>query len=223
MFGRERSVWLRPVVGAAGRGALHALSLQQARDWLDSVGGWGTYTAAAYLSPDSVTWESIWKDGELVVAQSRRRLYWEFGDRAPSGVTGITGAGVTVRAPGLDSIARRAILAVDERPHGIFSVDLTYDGDGVPNPTEINIGRFFTTHLFFTAAGLNMPYIFVQLAFGEELPPIGRTVNPLPEGLVWVRGMDMEPVLTSVAALASFEDGLHRRLLKLESGALATT
>ena len=50
----------------------------------------------------------------------------------------------------VDEIALRAITAVDGSPHGIFSVDLTYDDEGVPNPTEINIGRFFTTHLFFT-------------------------------------------------------------------------
>ena len=81
-------------------------------------------------------------------------------------------------------------------PHGIFSVDLTYGSDGVPNPTEINIGRFFTTHLFFTAAGLNMPEIAVRLAFGEEPPALERTINPLKPGLVWIRGVDKEPVLT---------------------------
>ncbi|HEY8489716.1 MAG TPA: carboxylate--amine ligase [Dehalococcoidia bacterium] len=197
--------WLRPVTGAAGRGALHARGFEQARLWLEFNQGWGSYTAARYLSPESVTWQSIWNRGELVVAQSRRRLYWEFADRAPSGVTGITGAAVTVADPALDEIAQRAILAVDPQPHGVFSVDLTYDADGVPNPTEINIGRFFTTHLFFTMAGLNMPYLVVKLAFGEELPALPVRVNPLPEGLLWIRGMDMEPVLTDVRTVDGFE------------------
>jgi len=211
-FDASRHVWLRPVIGAAGRGALHTESLDEARMWMDFNQGWGRYTAAAYLSPGSVTWQSLWQHGELIVAQGRKRLYWEFADRAPSGVTGITGAAVTVSDPVVDEIALRAITAVDASPHGVFSVDLTYDDAGVPNPTEINIARFFTTHLFFTSAGLNMPYMLVKLAYGEEPPPVAKKINPLPTGLLWVRGMDMEPVLTDVEAVEGFRRGLAARL-----------
>ncbi|HTG32576.1 MAG TPA: hypothetical protein VLB76_06555 [Thermoanaerobaculia bacterium] len=76
-----------------------------------------------------------------------------------------------------------------------------YDPRGVPNPTEINIGRFFTTHLFLTRAGLNLPYLFVKLAFGEPYPEPARKLNPLPVDLAWVRGMDFLPVLTDMAAI----------------------
>jgi hypothetical protein len=105
---------------------------------------------------------------------------------------------VTVADAQLDEIATRAVLAIDPRPNGLFGVDLTYDAAEVPNPTEINVGRFFTTHQFFTALGLNLPEVYVRLAFGEPPPPIERRYNPLPEGKVWVRGVDFEPVLTSV-------------------------
>lgn len=207
-------VWLRPITGAAGRGALAARDLAEANTWMDFNKGWGYYSAAEYLSPRSVTWQSIWRNGELVVAQGRMRLYWEFGDRAPSGVTGLTGAGITVDDPQVDDIAMRAVRAVDQRPDGIFAVDLTYDRDGVPNPTEINVGRFFTTHLFFTVAGINMPYIYVKLAYGEEPPHIPRRVNPLSPGLVWIRGIDKEPVLRTEqeidASLLDMEQRLAR-------------
>jgi carbamoyl-phosphate synthase large subunit len=188
-------IWLRPATGAAGSGAFHTSDRAQALFWLDSQNGWGRYTAADYLSPDSVTWQSIWKDGHLVVAQGRKRLQWEFADRAPSGITGVTGVGMTVADAAVDAVAMASVRAVDGNPNGIFSVDMTYDRDGLPNPTEINIGRFFTTSLFFTVAGLNMPYIFTRLAFGEEPPPVARRLNPLPAGLMWVRGMDREPML----------------------------
>lgn len=211
-FERYGDPWLRPVIGTAGRGALHTDKFEHARLWLEFNDGWGFYTAARYLRPESVTWQSIWRHGELIVAQSRRRLYWEFADRAPSGVTGITGTALTVADPELNDIALRAIHAVDSEPHGVFSVDMTYDDDGVPNPTEINIGRFFTTHLFFSTAGLNMPYILVKLAYGEEPPAIAAKINPLPCGLAWVRGMDMEPVLTTADALDAFESELADRL-----------
>lgn len=210
-FAEYGDVWIRKTSGAAGRGSFHTSSPAQAKAWVDFNGGFEDFTASEYLSPTSVTWQSIWNDGELIVAQGRERISWEFGDRAPSGITGITGSAVTVSDPVVDEISLKAIHAVDPRPHGIFSVDLTYDRRGVPNPTEINIARFFTTHLFFTVAGLNMPYIAVKLAYGEEPPPIATKVNPLPAGLVWVRGMDKEPVLTSLDELKATECQLEKR------------
>jgi carbamoyl-phosphate synthase large subunit len=204
-------IWLRPATGAAGSGAFHTSDRGQAVSWLDSQNGWGRYTAAAYLSPDSVTWQSIWKDGHLVVAQGRKRLQWEFADRAPSGITGVTGVGLTVSDPAVDAVAMASVRSVDDNPGGIFSVDMTYDRDGFPNPTEINIGRFFTTSLFFTVAGLNMPYIFTRLAFGEEPPPVEKRINPLPPGLMWVRGMDREPLLLRPEDVESAAEELRAR------------
>ena len=207
--------WLRAAEGAAGRGSLHTSDFELALTWIDSHEGWGNFTAARYLSPRSVTWQSIWHNGELVVAQGRERLQWEFADRAPSGVTGITGAGITIRDEEVDEAAHRAILAIDPHPHGIFAVDMTRDAAGIPNPTEINIGRFFTTTLFFAAAGLNMPYIFTKLAFGEEPPLPDQRINPLEPGLLWLRGMDREPVLARLCQADDVERELAARAERL--------
>lgn len=215
---KHGDVWIRAVRGAAGRGSFHTSNLEQAHAWIQFNGGWETFTAAEYLSPDSVTWQSIWNHGRLVVAQGRRRLYWEFADRAPSGITGITGAAVTVADEQVDEISLKAIEAIDPEPHGIFSVDLTYDRNGIPNPTEINIGRFFTTHLFFTVAGLNMPYIAVQLGYGEEPPALASPINPLPSGLVWVRGMDKDPIITHISTLERGPNELEARRAELRNG-----
>lgn len=208
-------VWLRAMAGAAGRGALRTPDFERAARWIDAHDGWGHFTAARYLSPHSVTWQSIWRDGELIVAQGRERLKWEFADRAPSGITGITGVGLTVSDPEVDEIAQRVVKAVDARPDGIFAVDLTRDSQGVPNATEINIGRFFTTTYFFTAAGLNMPYIFTKLAFGEDVELPEQRINPLPPGLLWIRGMDRPPTLSDVASVARVETDLADRIRRL--------
>ena len=109
----------------------------------------------------------------------------------------IADAGRTVPAQALDAIA-----AIDARPHGIFCVDMTYDRAGVPNPTEINIGRFFTTCYFFTKAGVNFPEIYCDLALDGRFPTLARTINPLPDGLMWIRGIDSAPVLTTREELA---------------------
>lgn len=191
------TIWVRAIEGGGGRGALPANNYDFAKIWIDRFNGWGEFTASELLTKDTVTWLSIWHQGELVVAQTRRRLSWNFGNRTLSGVTGITGVGETYSDETVDRIAQAAILTIDSKPHGIFGVDMTYDKSGVPNPTEINIGRFFTTHYFFTKAGLNMPKIYCDIALDQKFPSLQKRINPLPDGLVWIRGMDVEPVLTT--------------------------
>lgn len=202
-------LWIRDTTGAGGRGSIAVRDFDTGKLWMDFKKGWGQYTAAELLSERSVTWQSIWKNGKLIVAQGRERLYWELSKISPSGVTGATGAGKTISDPLTDATAIAAVLAVDKEPHGIFSVDMTYDFNGVPNPTEINIGRFFTTHQFFTELGLNMPEIFVRLAMNEDYSDlVSKKVNPLPNDYIWIRGMDFEPVLTTTRALDN-----HKKLL----------
>ena len=209
-------VWVRAISGAFGKWSLPTDDVNFAKIWIDYYRGWGDFSVAEYLSPGSITWLSIWKDGELIVAQGRKRLYWEFANRSVSGVTGITGTGITVSDKKLDDLAQKAIFAIDNKPHGIYGVDMTYDKNGVPNPTEINIGRFFTTHQFFTDAGLNMPHIYLKAAFNETLPYFKRKINPLKNGLAWVRGMDVEPVLTSLKDIEALEDKLEQRIKKIK-------
>ena len=190
-------IWIRAVEGAAGRGSLPTANYEFAKIWIDQFSGWGTFSAAELLSENTVTWLSIWHQGELVVAQTRRRLSWNFANRALSGVTGITGVGETHSDETVNRVALDSIMAIDQKPHGIFAVDMTYDQKGFPNPTEINIGRFFTTHYFFTKAGLNMPEIFCDIALENNIPTFEKKINPLEDELLWIRGMDSEPVLTT--------------------------
>ena len=198
-------IWLRATEGGGGRGALPAEDFEFARLWIDRFDGWGEFTAAECLMPQTVTWLSIWHKGELIVGQGRRRRSWNFGDRTLSGVTGVTGVGETFSDDEVTRLSLEAIRAIDDAPHGIFAVDMTYGANGLPYVTEINIGRFFTTHYFFTRAGLNMPEIYCALALEGRRPDLIRTINPLPDGLLWIRGMDVEPVLTTVAELDALE------------------
>lgn len=197
-------VWLRATEGGGGKGALPvngAHDYEFAKLWIDRYHGWGSFTAAEMLSANSVTWLSIWYQGELVVAQTRARRSWNFGDRTLSGVTGVTGVAETCSSEIVTQTARQAIEVIDPSPHGIFAVDMTYDVADKPRVTEINIGRFFTTVYFFTKAGVNFPQIYRDIALEGKFPTLDRKINPLPDGLVWIRGMDVEPILATVADL----------------------
>lgn len=200
-------IWLRAAsIGAGGKGSIPTGDYALAKAWIDHYKGWGGYVAAEMLTAETVTWSSIWHEGELVVAQSRERQGWTHGNRSISGVTGVTKVGITCESAQTTEIAMNAVKAVSARPHGIFGVDMTYDKNGVPNPTEINISRFFTTVLFFTEAGLNLPEIFVDIALYGEFPQLEKKTDPLPSGLLWLRGMDVAPRLMTA-------DGITREIV----------
>lgn len=193
----DGKIWLRASVGGGGRGALPTDDYDFAKKWIDRFNGWGEFTGAELLTDKTVTWLSIWYEGELVVAQTRKRKSWNLGNRTLSGVTGVTKVGETYSSEIVNKIAQDSIFSIDKRPHGIYGVDMTYDKAGIPNPTEINISRFFTTAYFFTEAGLNMPKIFKDIILYNEFPTLDKKINPLDDGLLWLRGMDCEPLLTT--------------------------
>ena len=192
----QGKIWLRDSgIGGGGKGALPTSDYTLAKSWIDHYKGWGDFIAAEMLTPKTVTWLSVWHEGELILAQTRAREGWTHGNRAISGVTGVTKVGVTVSDEQVTQIAINTVKAVSDKPHGIFGVDMAFDKNGIPNPTEINISRFFTTVRFFTEAGVNFPEIFKQLALGEKISIKKGIINPLESGLMWVRGMDTEPRL----------------------------
>lgn len=195
---KNGNIWLRASsIGGGGKGALPTNDFVFAKGWIERYKGWGDFVAAEMLTPDTVTWLSIWYEGKLVVAQTRIRKGWTHGNRTVSGVTGVTKVGQTFSDEMVDKIAIETVKAVSDKPHGIFGVDMAYDFNGIPNPTEINISRFFTTVLFFTEAGLNMPEIFKDLALYNAHPNLEKIINPLPDGLLWLRGMDAKPLLVT--------------------------
>ncbi len=194
----DNQIWLRAnVIGGGGMGALPTSDYNFAKSWIDHHNGWSKFIAAEMLTKKTVTWLSIWHEGRLVIAQTRARGGWVHGNRTLSGVTGVTKIGRTISDPVVTEMAKKSIFAVDSKPHGIFGVDFAYDENGIPNPTEINIGRFFTTVLFFTQAGVNFPEIYTELAFSGKIPDFAPLVNPLDDNLLWFRGMDSQPKILS--------------------------
>lgn len=189
-------IWLRSTeLGGGGKGALPTNDFEFGKRWIENYNGWGKFIAAEMLTPETVTWLSVWHEGELVVAQTRARRGWTHANRTLSGVTGVTKVGITISDDAVTEIALKSVKSIDNKPHGIFGVDMAYDSNGIPNPTEINIARFFTTVLFFTQAGLNMPKIYKDIALYNEFPQLKKNINPLQDGLMWMRGMDTEPKL----------------------------
>jgi carbamoyl-phosphate synthase large subunit len=186
----EGDVWMRPRVGAGGQKSLRTANQRLLRAWAHQHRD-TKFTYARALTADTVTVQQLYHQGDLVVSQQRTREAWANAGSSATGVSGSTGVGVTSSDLMADQVACRAVQLVDEKPHGLYGIDMCRDQDGVPNPTEINIGRFFTTAPeFYAAAGFNIADLYVHGPAGGTM-----TMNPLPDGLRWVRGMDRPPVL----------------------------
>ncbi len=85
--------------------------------------------------------------------------------------------------------------ALDDRPNGVYFVDLKEDGAGRPCVTEINAGRCGTTVHFYTEAGFNFPWLLCRLAAGEAVAPLADPHRAVELDLYWVRTLDCGPVL----------------------------
>lgn len=185
--------WLRARHGAGARGAseIHSLAMGEAwlSYWFSRGVGWD-FVAEEFLPGRDFAWTSLWYQGKLITAQARERLEYIYPYLAPSGRTGTPVVSVTISSQGVNTMAEEAVLAIDGEPHGLFCVDLREDAGGTPRPTEINVGRFFTTSYFYTAAGLNIPDMVARLAVGDDLWEVPEQYNPLPQGLYWVRHID---------------------------------
>jgi hypothetical protein len=57
--------------------------------------------------------------------------------------------------------------------------------------------------------------MFVKMAYGEELPKIKNKINPAPDNMVWIRGMDFEPVLISAQEIEEEVKRLEKLKRKL--------
>jgi len=189
--------WLRASVGFSSRGSTLVERPETAKAWIDYWVSRGTewkFIAQEYLPGKIIAFQSIWKDGQLVTSQARERIEYLYHYLAPSGITNTPVVAKTLHRDDVNEIATRAVLSIDKNATGIFCVDLREDKNGRPVPTEINTGRFFTTSFFFTKAGINMPYYYVKLAFGEDIPELPR-YNAIPEGVYWCRHIDCPGVL----------------------------
>jgi len=193
-------LWIRATSGAGGRGstlannertAIHWIKYWQSRDvpW--------KFIAQEYLPGRNYAFHSLFKDGNLIVSQGRERLEYIYPYLAPSGITGTPVVARTIHNEKVNEIATKAVTAIDSKASGVFCVDLKENKDGIPYLTEINVGRFFTSNLFFAYAGselniplANMQYLYIKLGLGDPIPRDIPKYNVLPKDLYWIRHID---------------------------------
>jgi carbamoyl-phosphate synthase large subunit len=212
-LGSPERMWCRMRRGSGSMGSLPVSSAAQARFWIsywEEMRGVssGAFLLSDYLPGRDFAFQSLWHEGELVLAKTCERLSYLMGDRMPSGTSSTPRVGRLVREPAVNEAGIAAVRAVDPQATGIFSVDLKQDRQGMPCITEINIGRFFMISPAFHAVGRHrMADLYLRLAFDEGVHvPTDERLDDIGDDEVFlVRELDHEPaVLTKSAIDASF-------------------
>lgn len=189
--------WIRASRGASSRGSSLVERMETAEAWLrywESRNVDWKFIAQEYLPGEVIAFQSLWNKGKIVTSQARERIEYLYPDLAPSGVTNTPVVARTIHRSDVNEMATQAVLSIDPDATGVFCVDLRENAQGVPTPTEINTGRFFTTSYFFTAGGVNMPYLYIKLAFNEPLPAL-PPYDAVPADWYWCRHIDCPGVL----------------------------
>lgn len=194
---RHGRVWCRARQGAGSVAAAPISSAREARAWIEL---WGAarnldpsdFMIAEYLPGRDYACQSLWSDGRLIVVKTTERLAYVDGASRLSGTSSVAALHKTVRDERVATVAAMAVLAVDRRATGAFSVDLREDGDGRPCVTEINAGRLLSGTTIFDQAGTcNMSFAYLQLGLGRAVD-VGEVYDATTEHYV-VRDLDMPP------------------------------
>lgn len=193
----DEVVWVRAIRGAGSKAALPVKSQRMAYSWINywvETKGMDAldFMFSEFLPGKEFAFQSLWYNGELVTSAARERVEYLMGNLFPSGQSSSPSVALSVHREDVNRIGTGAVLVLDKKPHGIYCVDMKENKNGIPCVTEINAGRFFTTSDFFSTAGCNMPYLYMKMAFGEELPDMKR-YDAVESGIYWVRGVDKAP------------------------------
>jgi carbamoyl-phosphate synthase large subunit len=196
----KKPFWLRARHGAGARGAILARDKGEAIDWINF---WRhrhpdlDFVAEEFLPGRDLAWSSIWWRGELITSFLRERVEYLYPNLTMEGLTGTPTIARIVHDEIANATAKATVLAVDEGAHGLFSVDMREDEDGVPRPTEINAGRGFTTFGLWSLFDPDTNFLASTVALELlALKPAFPQYDALPEGLTLSRHIDCQAAFT---------------------------
>lgn len=193
-------VWCRAITGAGSKAALPITTLKEADNWANY---WinsrnlkkSDFMLSEFLDGPEYAVQTFWKNGKLIHSQARERLVYFFGNIMPSGQSSTPAVAKTIANQEVYEVAHKSILAMSERPNGIYCVDLKTNSEGSVVPMEINYGRFFTTSDFFAEIGINTPHVYCRSVMGDEMLEEDIKINSVKQNIYWIRGLDKKPFL----------------------------
>lgn len=201
--------WVRLRQGSGSKGATWVKNATQAYAWIsmwDQLRGYSVdkFMICEFLPGRDYAFQSVWSNGELVVAKMCERLSYFFGENRLSGMSSTPEIARTIKDEKALEIIFKAIHTISPCPHGNFNLDLKGDVNGQMNVTEFNIGRFcMITPIFDLTGKINTAEAYVRKAFGENL----QVSNPIDieEDMYLLRDLDTLPTIVHKSRLEELE------------------
>lgn len=190
--------WLRARRGAGGhKGTIlqdyqdlkAMITLSKGRENID-------WQMVKLLNGRNFSWTSLWNNGTLVTSVLKERIKWIY-DRIGTTAIQRTIHHSIVNQYCIDIIESLKIL--DPHISGIMMIDLKEAIDEKRfYITEINAGRLGTVNYFYGYASqdvfgdnrVNFPWLMWRMIKGETLPQLPK-IDAFPQGLYWIRHLDM--------------------------------
>lgn len=191
---------VRTIKSRAGIGSLSVGSGDQVSAWLtyweaQSDRSATEFMLSTFLPGRVFSFQSLWFEGRLVTSAAVERMESLFSSNGlPTLQTSGPSVARTVHREDVNAIAGSAVRALSPRPHGAFSVLLREDSQGIPCVTDVLAGRYPATIDFLAAAGVNLPRLQMNLAYGAANAPLPH-LDAVEDELYWVRGVDRKPHL----------------------------
>lgn len=194
--------WVRTRRGSGSVGATWVQNAEQARAWIDlwiKLRGYSItdFLVSEFLPGKDYAFQSVWKDGELVVAKMIERVSYLMGRMRLSGMSSTPAVARTVRDEQALATIMRAIRTISPHPHGNFNLDLKGGADGPMRITEFNIGRFCAiTPVFDSTGKYNTAEMHVRAALGLPIE-VDEPID-IEEGRMMIRELDSKPLFIGV-------------------------
>jgi carbamoyl-phosphate synthase large subunit len=191
--------WVRPRRGSGSMGATWVKNAEQARAWINlwlEMRGFelNDFIVSEFLPGRDYAFQSVWRNGELVVAKLAERLAYIMARNRLSNMSSSPAFARTVRDDNALKTIFKSIHAVSRTPHGNYCMDLKGNAKGEMCITEFNIGRFMMiTPIFDLTGKYNTADIYVRCALDEEI----NIADPIDieENVYLIRGLDTLPTI----------------------------
>ena len=188
-----KKVWARQRFGAGSKGSEIIYDVEQ------FVGsGFAEepdYMFTEYLPGPEFSVHTFWIDGQLVHSQGRERVEYMCPNENTGQSSSASVADTILQGHEAYDVANETILASEEKPDGIYNVDMRASESGEIFPTEVNYGRYNTTMDFFAELGVNTPSMQVDYWTKNLINVQNQVVGP---GWRWYRVIDDAPTLVRV-------------------------
>lgn len=201
--------WVRPRIGSGSKGATWVKTAQQAKEWIQlwvELRGFKVedFTISEFLPGRDYCFQSVWKDGELVLAKMCERLSYFGGENRLSGMSSTPAVAKTILDPSALETIFKTVSKLTSHPHGNFNFDLKGNIDGEMCITECNVGRFcMITPIFDRTGKHSTAEYYVRSAFNEIEDNIILDPIDIEENCYLLRELDTLPLIVKADQLSS--------------------